>query len=424
MHMANAAATAGPNDLLTAQEASALLGVKQATLYTYVSRGWLHPVRSAARKDHRYQRDEVESLKLRSTARHGHGALAASAMRWGQPVMDTAITEIDDAGPRYRGHLATDLVSHPGVYENVAELLWSGVLTDTPHAWPVAPFHVDLAVALNAMLQSGRIKPRMLRVFAIVSTALGGDTLAEELRSGSIERFSRQMLFGFAGACGVIGPAGGFVMPEGERPIAQHVLRSMGVGFNSQVEHAVNAALILAADHELSSSTFAARIAASTGATLHASVIAAQATLQGVMLAGGADAAEDLVRGIHSPQDLDARLMDAERRRQRLSGFGLQIYPRGDPRAIYLIDLAQRTAPPSHQADLAYRFVDRVRDSLGLHPNVEMGLVVLSIAWGLPLRSPCALWGISRTAGWIAHIMEQRLAGFTIRPRGQYQTRR
>lgn len=125
MHMANAAATAGPNDLLTAQEASALLGVKQATLYTYVSRGWLHPVRSAARKDHRYQRDEVESLKLRSTARHGHGALAASAMRWGQPVMDTAITEIDDAGPRYRGHLATDLVSHPGVYENVAELLWT-----------------------------------------------------------------------------------------------------------------------------------------------------------------------------------------------------------------------------------------------------------------------------------------------------------
>ena len=424
MHTANVAAGPDPNDLLTAQQASDLLGVKQATLYTYVSRGWLHAVRSPSRRDHRYQRDEVESLRLRSTARHGHGALAASAMRWGQPVMDTAITEIDDAGPHYRGYLASDLVNHPGVYENVAELLWSGVLTDTPHTWPVEPFHVDLAEALNAMLQSGRTKPRMLRLFAIVCTALGGDTLADELRSGSIERFSRQMLFGFAGACGVIGPTGHFVMPEGERPLAQHVLRSMGVALNSQVEHAVNAALILAADHELSSGTFAARIAASTGATLHGSVIAAQATLQGVMLAGGADVAEDLVRGIHSTQDLDARLMDAERRRLRLSGFGLQIYPHGDPRAAYLIDLAQRTAPSSTQADLAYRFVDRVRDSLGLHPNIEMGLVVLSIAWSLPLRSPCALWGISRTAGLIAHIIEQRLAGFSIRPRGHYKSRR
>ena len=164
MHTANVAAGPDPNDLLTAQQASDLLGVKQATLYTYVSRGWLHAVRSPSRRDHRYQRDEVESLRLRSTARHGHGALAASAMRWGQPVMDTAITEIDDAGPHYRGYLASDLVNHPGVYENVAELLWSGVLTDTPHTWPVEPFHVDLAEALNAMLQSGRTKPRMLRL--------------------------------------------------------------------------------------------------------------------------------------------------------------------------------------------------------------------------------------------------------------------
>lgn len=424
IHRANAAQMPEANDLLDAHEASELLGVKQATLYTYVSRGWLHPVRHPHRKENRYQRDEVESLKVRSTVRHGHGAVAAAAMRWGQPVMDTAITEIDVGGPRYRGHLATDLVRHPGVYENVAELLWSGVLTDTPQTWPVEPPHVNLSLALDSMLQQGRAKPRMLRVFSIVATALGGGTLAEELRSGSIERFSRQMLFGFTGACGILGPQETFVMPVGERPIAQHVMRALGMAHTPEAEHAINAALILGADHELSSGTFSARIAASTGATLHASIVAAQATQQGIVLAGGADAAEDFIASIGSVAELDHWLADAERRRQRLAGFGLPIYPRGDPRAAFLIELVQRTAPASARADVAYRFVERVGERLGLHPNIEMGLVVLSVAWNLPPRSPCALWGISRTAGLIAHVIEQRLAGFTIRPRGLYQSRR
>jgi citrate synthase len=412
------------DELLTAQEASGLLGIKPATLYTYVSRGLLHPVCDGHRKEHRYHRDELERMKLRSGGRLAQGAVAAGAMRWGQPVMDTAITEIGVDGPRYRGHLATDLVRHPGVYENVAELLWSGVLTDTPHAWPVEASDVDLVRALDVMLQRNRERPRMLRVFSIVAAALGGGTLAEELRSGSIERYSRQMLFAFSGGCGVLGPSGTFVAPVGERPLAQHVLRSLGVEYSTAAEFAVNAALILGADHELSTATFAARVAASAGATLHASIVAAQATLQGTALAGGADAAEDLLCGIGSREELDTMLSDAERKRQWLPGFGLPIYPQGDPRAAFLVDVAQRAAPESARAELAYRFVERVRTRLGLHPNIEMGLVVLSVAWGLPPRSPSALWGIGRTAGWIAHVMEQRLAGFTIRPRGLYQSRR
>jgi citrate synthase len=409
------------SDLLTAQEASRLLGVKQATLYTYVSRGWLHPVKHPGRKGNRYLREEVESLKVRSTVRQGHGAVAAAAMRWGQPVIDTTITQIDDQGPRYRGHLASDLVLDPGAFENVAELLWSGVLTDTPQIWPVETHPVDLGSALQALLQQGARNPRMMRVFSMVAIALGGGTLAEELRTGSIERLSRQMLFGFAGACGILGPQLRFTMPQGERPIAQHILLSMGVTPTAQAEHAVNAALILGADHELSSGTFSARIAASTGSTLYASIVAALATQQGATLAGGADAAEDLIAGIDSVSDLEHWIASAELRRQRMVGFGLPIYPQCDPRARQLIELAQQTAPGSKRADLAYRFVESVSRQLGLHPNIEMGLVVLCIAWGLPARSPCALWGIGRSAGWIAHVMEQRLAGFTIRPRGLYQ---
>lgn len=115
--------------LLSAPEACKLLGIKPATLYTYVSRGFLKPVQQPNTKANRYWRAEVESLQVRSSARGGQGAAAAMAMRWGQPVLNTSITEITPLGPRYRGHLAEDLTRHPGLFENVAELLWSVVLS-------------------------------------------------------------------------------------------------------------------------------------------------------------------------------------------------------------------------------------------------------------------------------------------------------
>ena len=423
IHMMKPDSDLDASQLLTAQEASAMLGIKPATLYTYVSRGLLHPLRQSNRKTNRYQLDEIQSLKVRSSVRQGSGPVAAAAMRWGQPVIETAITEIEAGGPRYRGHLATELARHPGRFENVAELLWSGLLTDGPQTWPVELMQVDLARALEAVLQQGQTRPRMMRVFSIVATALGGGTLAQELRMGSTEHLSRQMLFAFAGACGLLGPRGMYAQAQGEQPLALHVLQAMEVAPTPALEQAINTALILGADHELSSSTFSARIAASTGATLHACVVAAQATHQGAALAGGADAAEDLIDTLQSKADLKGRLAEAELKGQRLLGFGLPIYPQGDPRAAMMIKLAQ-TAPGSAQADLALRFVEGVTEKVGLHPNIEMGLVLLCKAWRLPPRSACALWGIGRTAGWIAHALEQRLAGFTIRPRGLYQGKR
>ena len=401
-----------------------MLGIKPATLYTYVSRGLLHPLRHAHRKANRYLLEELQSLKVRSSVRQGSGPVAAAAMRWGQPVIETSITEIDEDGPRYRGFLATDLVRHPARFENTAELLWSGLQTDSPQTWPVETMKVDVARALEAVLQQGFVRPRMMRVFSIVATVLGDGTLEQELRMGSTERLSRQMLFAFAGACGLLGPRGVYLQPQVEQSLALHVMEAMGVTKAPALELAINTALILSADHELSSSTFSARIAASTGATLHACIVAALATHQGAALAGGADAAEYLIESLHSNADLKSRLAEAELKGQRLPGFGLPIYPNGDPRAALMIKLAQQTAPGSAQADLALRFVEGVNERLGLHPNIEMGLVVLCNAWRMPARSACALWGIGRTAGWIAHTLEQRLAGFTIRPRGLYQVSR
>ncbi len=410
-----------PSDLLSAREACEILQIKAATLYTYVSRGLLHPSTHTGKKASRYLREEVERLRSRSDARMGHGAVAATAMRWGQPVIGTSITEITSDGPRYRGHLATDLVRHPGQFESVAELLWSGVLPDEKHNWPAAPMRANVGRALTGMGIELNSNIRMMRVFAVAATALGGVSLAEEVRTGSITQYSREMIFAFAGCCGLLGQSGRFVAPIGDKPIAEHILAALGVDATPELAHVLNAALIVGADHELASPTFAARIAASAGAGLHACVVAALATQTGALLAGGCDKTEDVMRGLGSVAQLKARVVEAERNRARLPGFGLQLYPRGDPRANLLIELAKRNAKQSRQTDLVFRFIEEVEKQLGVHPNIEAGLGALCVTWGLPPRTASAIWGVGRAAGWIAHILEQRLAGFALRPRGQFQ---
>lgn len=389
-------------DLLSAEKACEILGIKRATLYTYVSRGLLKPVRRHDSKYNCYQRAELENLLVRSSSHGGHGAAAAMAMRWGQPVLNTSITEITPQGPRYRGHLFEDLIRYPGVFENVSELLWSGVLPDNPHAWDVTPLRADVQRALDGVSNSGI---RLVRVFAISSSVLGGVPLTDELRSGSIAHYSHELLLTFAGACGVLGPRGRFHAPAGETPVAVHMLEALGMSPTEEATRAINAALIAAADHDLASATLAARIAASVGAGLHACIMAGLAAQSGSALNGGCDLVEDLLCGITSEKDLKSRVREADQRRQRLPGFGLPLYPDGDPRARYLIQFALSLTPASKEVELASKFVEQVRDSIGIHANIEVGLAILALALGMPRRSFGALWVVGRTAGWIAHVV-------------------
>src|SRR5689334_10551346 len=110
---------------ISGAEAAALLDVKRETLYAYASRGLIRTVPGEDARSRRYHRGDLDRLRARSRARAGHAAVAAGALRWGEPVLDTAITAITAAGPLYRGIAATELAGKMS-FETVAELLWSG----------------------------------------------------------------------------------------------------------------------------------------------------------------------------------------------------------------------------------------------------------------------------------------------------------
>src|SRR5262249_37348850 len=129
---------ATPESYVTGPAAAELLGVKMATLYAYASRGLVRSEPSGAGRARRYRTDDLLRLRTRRDARSGHGPVAAGALHWGEPVLETAVGTITDEGPVYRGQRAVELATGGVSFERVAELLWSGSLPNEAD-WNAAP---------------------------------------------------------------------------------------------------------------------------------------------------------------------------------------------------------------------------------------------------------------------------------------------
>jgi citrate synthase len=362
------AAAEARSEYMTAAEAARSLKIKPQTLYTYVSRGLIRSLAQLDRRSRLYYREDVEKVRARSEARHG--ASAEAAMRWGQPVVSTAITELTPEGPRYRGHPALELARAGLSFENVAELLWTGVLHREPVQWKHEPLPEGIDRAIDALALQGPGLP-MLRIYALATTILGAAEGANsEIRRGTTIPAARQLVLALAGCLGYLARTPGFRHPRAGAPLAADAAHILAPRGGERASAAVNAALVLCADHELSSSTFAARVAASTGAELRACVLAAIGAHSGALLGGGCDRAEDLLRGAATTAELRERIAATEAAGTRVPGFNLVVYPRGDPRARYLLELARELAPQSPRARLIVDFIEEAEHRLHLRPSM------------------------------------------------------
>jgi citrate synthase len=397
------------SELISAREAAAMLDVKLPTLYAYVSRGLIRSVRGPAGRPRRYARADVARLVARREARKGHRAVAAGALRWGEPVLDSAITEITESGARYRGHPAVELARSRS-FESVAELLWTESLPDDDMGWTVRAPRLPRA-ALASLIPADT--PPIAVLSAVVPLlAVRDDARYDAADAAEVERAKRILLSMPRALASAKLPA--------DLGVAELTARALGARPTAKRLAAVDAVLVLTADHELNVSALAARVAASAGADLYACVAAALAALSGPRHGGVCDRVEALIRECKRPSGARAVVRGRTRRGEPIPGFGHPLYPDGDPRARAMLSLARKLAPRANAVRTADALVAAMRDADQEPPTMDLGLVAVAGALGMRPGSAAALFAIGRAAGWIAHVFEQRRANFMVRPRARY----
>jgi len=406
-------------DYLALQDVLERLKVKRSTLYSYVSRGMVRRMPQSDSRKSLYSREDVDRLASRKRGRMSGAVAAESSMHWGEPVIHSSITNISLGGPVYRNRPALDMARSGVSFEAVAMLLFTGIWQQETAPWPVIPTPPDVTQFLTA--GAGPVKAVDIgNLVAMVTLALGmKERGALEMTEGHSISAARLILQTITGCIGLLTPARNFVERRPDESIAASVLRAGGAIVATDTQRAVNAALIVLADHELAAATFVARIAASTNATLFNCVAAAISSHVGFTVGTATNSIEthllDNLKSKGLAQALDlVRDYGANR-----FGFNHPLYIGGDPRAELILTIAQGLLSRKSPLANIFPFLDHARKD-GSYPGVALALAVLTKAIGLPPGAATALWILARSTGWVAHAIEQRSQGYMMRPRARY----
>lgn len=383
---------------LSAAEAAGELSVSPATLYAYVSRGLIRSEPIADSRARRYRADDVRALK----GKRGAGAGARGSDDGELPVLDSEICTITVDGPLYRGVDAVSL-AQTATLEQTATLLWDANETD-----PFAPGNLPVvSAAMRAIAETTREEAPLSRAIAVLSLAGSVDPRAfNRSKEGRAQIGARVMRLAASAILGT-------------EPAAEKLHRQVAAAWapeNAAAEALIRRALVLLADHELNPSTFALRCAVSTGLNLYDATIAGLVALKGPRHGGAGPLAAQMVAEL-AEGDLAARIRERAALGERIPGFGHSVYKHGDQRAE---DLLAALARAGFDRRLAVEAPALIHEATGLYPNIDFALAVLIRGLGLPIGRELALFAIARTAGWIAHGMEQLQSGRLIRPRARY----
>ena len=363
-------------DLASADEASSRLGISRASLYAYVSRGLIRSFSSPHDPRQRlYAVKDVETLVERKARYRRPAVAAATALDWGLPVLETSITQIKDGRLFYRGQDAVALARTASL-EDAARLLIGGLDEEAfirpsriPKPLPGSGFGLH-ALGLHA--------------FVAQAVRLLSEPPLKETRAAEVATILRLMAAAASGA------------DPGTEPLHEHLARTWRAPLRAT--DAIRRALVLCADHELSSSSFAVRVTASTGASLRYATIAGLVALSGPYHGG---MTERVRAFLDNPGTAPH------------PGFRHRLYPDGDPRARALLENVPLLASDATT-------LKTIANASGDSPSVDVALVMMERAYGLPVGAAFTVFAVGRTAGWLAHAIEQRSQAALIRPRARY----
>ncbi|WP_328355315.1 citrate synthase [Streptomyces sp. NBC_00445] len=398
-----------PERRLSTKEAAELLGVKAETVYAYVSRGQLSSRRAPGGRSSTFDAKEVEAL-----ARRNRRAGAGSPTSGGELSVRTRITLIDTDRYYYRGVDAAELAARH-TYEEVAEWLWTGQLR---HGTVFTAPEASVAVARRAVaaLPEHTDPTDRLRVAAIAAAT--ADPLRFDLSEEAVLGTARILIPTLVDALPPMRPGHG-----DEGPLAHRLwARLSGRQADEASLRVLDTALGLLVDHDLAASTLAVRVAASARAHAYAAVSAGLGVIEGPLHGAASGLVHRLLLDVLDQGDAGPVIADELRSGRRIPGLGHRLYAGEDPRARALFALLEDIPRAAPALAAARDIVATTARHAPLHANVDLALAVLTASSGMPATAGETIFAVARTAGWIAHALEEYgERPLRMRPSGLYE---
>ena len=403
---------------LSTAEVARRLGVKRETVYAYVSRGLLERHPASGPHHSEFDPEEVERLAARARRPDRSSAL--------EVVVETELTLLEPQGRlSYRGRDATRLAKFRS-FEEVVALLWDGA---PPTPWGLDAERAAAIAALDEAL--GAEAPAGERIAAVVATLAARDPQRDDRDPDSVRRAGAEVFAGILAARGAEPSHRDGKSPQAS--VAARLWVALADGDTKprpEQVAALNAALVLLADHELAASTFAARVAASAWAGPYRVILAGLGPLGGALHGGAGHAVEELLDEVAAGAD-PAAALDERIASGGVPGFGHRVYRDRDPRADHLLERLGIPTPfllsPSGLQKEEASAVAAAKSLLAAAaerelpaPNVDFALATLVKAHGLRDGASPTIFTVARIAGIVAHALEEYEFRLRFRPRASY----
>ncbi|HEY3736705.1 MAG TPA: citrate synthase 2 [Jatrophihabitans sp.] len=335
-------------------------------------------------------------------------------------AFETEIAEPDKDGGalRYRGVDIEDLVGSV-TFGNVWALLVDGKFG--PGLPPAEPFPIPV--------HTGDVRVDVQAALAMLSPVWGYRPLLDIGDAEARDQLARAAVMALSyvaqSARGIGVPA----VPQGRIDQANTIIERFMTRWRGEPnpDHvkAIDAYFVSAAEHGMNASTFTARVIASTGADVAASISGAIGAMSGPLHGGAPARVLPMIQDVESGQDARKYVQGILDRSERLMGFGHRVYRAEDPRARVLRRTCRELNAPRFEAadaleQAALAELRERRPDRPIETNVEFwAAVILDFAEVPPHMMP-AMFTAARTAGWSAHIMEQKRTGRLVRPSARY----